>query len=335
MLQNFGKAFSSPKSFNNYLGVPISLSNLSQDDKFGVFEVGMSKAGEIRNLTKLIRPHIGVITNIGEAHLENFKNINGIAKAKSEIIENIKTGGTIILNRDDKFFKYLFTKAKKYKLKVFTFGTHKKANVNIKKIVKRDNLMKIFINIDKKKMDLTIKDLNIYNVLSAIAVLKVLNLDHSSIKSKLKNFESPAGRGKKYYISRYKKKFKLIDESYNANPLSVKNAIRKLNSIKKERFKKYLILGDMLELGRRSKKYHEELSKVINNSDIDKVFVKGKKTIFTYKHLNKEKRGNILQNNEDIDLSLSNMISNNDYLMIKGSNATGLNDFSKKMIKGI
>ena len=90
----------------------------------------------------------------------------------------------------------------------------------------------------------------------------------------------------------------------------------------------------MLELGRRSKKYHEELSKVINNSDIDKVFVKGK-TIFTYKHLNKEKRGNILQNNEDIDLSLSNMISNNDYLMIKGSNATGLNDFSKKMIKGI
>ena len=91
----------------------------------------------------------------------------------------------------------------------------------------------------------------------------------------------------------------------------------------------------MLELGERSKKYHEELSKVINNSDIDKVFVKGKKTIFTYKHLNKDKRGNILQSNEDIDLSLNEMISNNDYLMIKGSNATGLHDFSKKMIKGL
>ena len=78
------------KIFNNHLGVPISLSNLSVDDKFGVFEVGMSKAGEIKNLTKLIKPHIGVITNIGEAHLENFKNIRGIAKAKSEIIENIK-----------------------------------------------------------------------------------------------------------------------------------------------------------------------------------------------------------------------------------------------------
>ena len=91
----------------------------------------------------------------------------------------------------------------------------------------------------------------------------------------------------------------------------------------------------MLELGSKSKKYHIELSKVINTSDIDKVFIKGKKTIFTYKHLKKEKRGNILQNNEDIDLSLSKIISNNDYLMIKGSNATGLNNFTKQMIKEV
>ena len=82
---------------------------------------------------------------------------------------------------------------------------------------------------------------------------------------------------KKYLISRYKKRFKFIDESYNANPLSVKNAINKLNLIKKENFKKYLILGDMLELGSKSRRYHEELSRVINSSDIDKVFIKGKK----------------------------------------------------------
>ena len=90
----------------------------------------------------------------------------------------------------------------------------------------------------------------------------------------------------------------------------------------------------MLELGAKTKKYHEELSKVINNSDIDKVFVKGKKSIFTYKHLKKDKRGNILQNEEDIELILEKMISNNDYLMIKGSNATGLHNLSKKMIRG-
>ena len=90
----------------------------------------------------------------------------------------------------------------------------------------------------------------------------------------------------------------------------------------------------MLELGSKSRRYHEELSRVINSSDIDKVFIKGKKTIFTYKHLNKEKRGNILHNIEDIDLSLKEIICNNDCLMIKGSNATGLNNFSKKMIRG-
>ena len=83
----------------------------------------MSKSGEIKNLTKLIKPQIGIITNIGEAHIENFKNINGIAKAKSEIIENIKSGGTIILNRDDKFFNYLCKKAKKYKLKFYFWKT--------------------------------------------------------------------------------------------------------------------------------------------------------------------------------------------------------------------
>ena len=130
-------------------------------------------------------------------------------------------------------------------------------------------------------------------------------------------------------ILRYRKKFKLIDESYNANPLSVKNAIKNLNSIKKINFKKYLLLGDMLELGDKSVKLHNDLSRVINNSDIDKVFIKGSKTLNTYKNIKKNKRGNILQHEEDIDFTLKNIISNNDYLMIKGSNATGLNNLSK------
>ena len=126
-----------PKSFNNHLGVPISLSNLSYEDKFGVFEVGMSKAGEIKKLTKLIKPHIGVITNIGEAHMENFKNIHGIAKAKSEIIEHIIPRGTIILNRDDKFFNYLSKKANAYGIKISTFGVNKKSDICLKNCKKR------------------------------------------------------------------------------------------------------------------------------------------------------------------------------------------------------
>ena len=126
----------------------------------------------------------------------------------------------------------------------------------------------------------------------------------------------------------------MIDESYNANPLSVKNAIKNFKSIKKRNFRKFLLLGDMLELGKKSELLHKNLSKVINNSDIDKVFIKGNKTLVTYKNLKKEKRGNIFQQEEDVDFTLNDIISNNDYLMIKGSNATGLNSFSKKLIRG-
>ena len=280
---NFGKTYSSPKSFNNHLGVPLSISNLNVNDKFGVIEIGMSKAREIKP-TKLVKPHIGIITNIGEAHLENFKNIKGIAEAKSEIIEKIDDDGTIILNRDDKFFNYLFKKAKSYKLKIYTFGSHKKSDVRLIKIINKDNKSKVFVKINNnEKIVFFIRDLNIYNVLASIALLKVINVSLKKIKSKYEDFESSDGRGKKHKIFRYKKKFNLIDESYNANPLSVKNAINKLNLVKKDKFKKYLILGDMLELGSKSKRYHEEISKVINNSDIDKVFIKGKKP---FSHIN-------------------------------------------------
>ena len=95
-----------------------------------------------------------------------------------------------------------------------------------------------------------------------------------------------------------------------------------------------IILGDMLELGKKSNTYHKELSQLINNSDIDKVFIKGEKSLFTYKNLKKNKRGNVFQSGEDVDFILQNIIANDDYLMIKGSNATGLNTISKIMIKG-
>ena len=335
LLQNFENTYCSPRSFNNHFGVPISLSNLSTTDKYGVFEVGMSKMGEIKNLSKLIQPHIGIITNIGEAHLENFKNISGIAKAKSEIIDNIKENGTIIINRDDKFFSYLYKKSKLRKLKIITFGKDNKSDIFPQRIIKNKNSSKIFIKVHSKKIDLEIKNINIYNVLASLAVIKEFNLNLDHVKKVFKKFEPTEGRGNTHLISRYNKKFRLIDESYNANPLSVKNAINNFDLIKKEKFKKYLILGDMLELGTKSEKYHKDLSKVINNSTIDKVFIKGEKTLFTYKNLHKSKQGNILQNKSDIDLILNNLIKNNDYLMIKGSNATGLNILTKKMIRGL
>ena len=193
----------------------------------------------------------------------------------------------------------------------------------------------MLVKVDNQFLNLETKDLNIYNILSSIAVLKKLNLNLKEISKIFKNFQPTEGRGKIHNILRYKKKFKLIDESYNSNPLSLKNAINNFNTIKKQNFKKYLLLGDMLELGKKSDDLHKNLSKVINNSDIDKVFIKGIKTLTTYKNINIKKRGNIFQQEADIDLTFKNIISNNDYLMIKGSNATGLSNFSKRMIKGL
>ncbi len=334
LLRNYGETFSSPKSYNNHFGVPLSLSQLNVDHKYGIFEVGMSKAGEINKLSKLVKPHIGIITNIGEAHIENFNNVKGIAKAKGELINHIKKNGTIILNKDDNYYNYFKKKSEQKNLKVVSFGYNNNADVYPVRITKFKKNKRITLKIKDQFLNVEVRNLNIYNILALFALLKELKLDLQKAIKILKKCEPSEGRGKIHNIKRYKKKFKLIDESYNANPLSVKNAISNFNSIKKKKFKKYLLLGDMLELGKKSNSLHENLSKVINNSDIDKVFVKGTKTLVTYKKINKEKRGNIFQLEEDVDFTLNNIISNNDYLMIKGSNATGLNNLSKRIIRG-
>ncbi len=334
LLQKYSCTYSSPKSFNNHYGVPVSLSNLNLKHQFGIFEVGMSKAGEINVLSKMIKPNLAIITNIAEAHIENFKNIRGIAKAKSEIIANIQDNGAVILNRDDKFFNYLNEKAKSKNIKVITFGKSQRSDVRLIKTRQKGELRKIIVSVKGLILELKIRNINIYNILASLAVLKEFDLDLKKTVQIFKDFRPSEGRGKVHNIKRYKKNFKLVDESYNANPSSVKNALNNFSSIKKNKFKKYLLLGDMLELGKKSEFYHRELSRLINSSDIDKVFVKGEKTLFTYKNLKKEKRGNIFQCNQDVDSILKNIIANHDYLMIKGSNATGLNIISSAMIKG-
>ena len=219
-------------------------------------------------------------------------------------------------------------------LKIITFGLDKKSDIHPYFKSKYKNFEIMSVKVKDRIFKIKFRNLNIYNVLSSIALLNVLNLNINKIINYFKNYEPTEGRGKIHNIKRYKKNFKLIDESYNANPLSVKNAIKNFDLIKKQNFKKYLLLGDMLELGKKSEILHKNLSKVINKSDIDKVFVKGSKSLTTFKNIHKDKRGNIFQQEEDVDFTLNNIIANNDYIMIKGSNATGLNNLSKKMIKG-
>ena len=334
LLGKYSDTYFSPKSFNNRYGVPISLANIEANHRYGVFEVGMSNPGEINKLSRLIKPNIAIITNIAEAHIENFKNIEGIAKAKSEIINNIEKNGTLILNQDDFFYSFLSNLAKKRNIKVISFGLNNNANVYPVNIKKTKHFYIAKIKIYKEIVNLQFNNVNIYSLLASLAALKELNLDITKIIQQIKFFKMPRGRGRIYKIERYRTNFNLIDESYNANPLSVKNAILNLSKIKDKNSKKYVLLSDMLELGDKSEFYHKNLSKIINKTDIDKVFVYGDKILNTYKYIKKKKQGNILQHESDFDEIFSNLIKKNDYLMIKGSNATGLHNFSNKIIKG-
>jgi murE/murF fusion protein len=161
-----------------------------------------------------------------------------------------------------------------------------------------------------------------------------LVLDISDKKNIFLNFKIPEGRGDMNKIKIFKKKFYLLDESYNANPHSMRLAINHFNSIDKKKTQKILLLGDMLELGKKTKFFHRNLGKYINNSNIDKVFVIGTSILETYKFLKKNKKGKILNTMSDIGSLIRNYINDNDYVMIKGSNLTGLNNFSKKLKKG-
>ena len=142
----------SAKSFNNKYGVPLSLFNLKKNDEFGIFEIGMDKRGEIDYLSKIIKPDVGVITNISYAHIKNFTNINQIALTKSEIIKNIKEEGYLILNKDDKFYNFHKKIGIKRKLKILSFSLkNKTATTNLNSIIKEKSKYKINININKKK----------------------------------------------------------------------------------------------------------------------------------------------------------------------------------------
>ncbi len=337
LLNQYSKTYFSPSSYNNHYGVPLSISNMNFYDNYGVFEVGMSKFKEIYKLSALVKPHIAIITNISEAHLENFRNIGGIAKAKSEIIYNIEKGGTVILNRDDKFFNYFKKVAKKNNIKVISFGYSKKSNIRFTGIRKKNAKYILTISSDNKNINLEINNNNknyIMNSLCCLAIIKELNLDLNKARDVFKNQTFLKGRGKINQIRKHNKKFFLIDESYNANPLSVKSAIENFSKIKKKGKRKYFLFGDMLELGKNSKIYHKNISKFINNSDIDKTFVYGKKSIETFKFLKKNKKGEIIKDLKFFDNKINKLLKNGDYLMIKGSNATKLHEISKKFLRG-
>ncbi|MDC1129224.1 bifunctional UDP-N-acetylmuramoyl-L-alanyl-D-glutamate--2,6-diaminopimelate ligase MurE/UDP-N-acetylmuramoyl-tripeptide--D-alanyl-D-alanine ligase MurF [Candidatus Pelagibacter sp.] len=328
----------SPKSFNNKFGVPLSLFNLKTNDAFGIFEIGMDKKGEIDYLSKIIKPDVGVITNISYAHIKNFKNINQIALAKSEIIKNIKDDGYLILNKDDKFYNLHKQIGLKKKLRILSFSLkNKSATTNLNSISKKKSKYKISINVNKKKIYFfsnSIFENDLKNLLATITIISIFKDIHKLDKNIFYDHKTTNGRGDIVKIKLFKKFFYLVDESYNSNPLSLKSALINFDMIKVDNSKKHLVLGDMLELGKYSKKLHIEIGKTINKTSLKNVNVIGEHVKWTFNNINKSRRGIAIKKKSQIIDLIKNNLNNNDYLMIKGSNSTGLNSLANQIKTG-
>ena len=175
---------------------------------------------------------------------------------------------------------------------------------------------------------------NIYNILSTLAVISIYKNVFKLHKNVFLNFKTPGGRGDHSVIKLSNKIINLIDQSYNSNPLSLKSAIRNYDKIETKKSLKYLLLGDMLELGSHSKKLHQSIAPLINKSKIDKVFVKGKMASLIFNNISKVKKGRILVDKSEIIEFIKKDLNNNDYLMINASLATGFNSIVKDL-KGL
>ena len=337
-LKKISKVTYSQKSFNNKFGVPLSLFNLKKNDEFGIFEIGMDKKGEINYLSKIIKPDVGVITNISYAHAKNFSNIKQIALAKSEIINNIKDGGSLILNADDQFYNFHKKIAQQKKIKIYSFSIKKKnTEIYLNSIKKSKLKYKVFLNINNIKKYFYINsnfESDIQNLLAAVLIISIFKDIKKLNKNIFCDHTTPSGRGDISKIKIFNKSFYLVDESYNSNPLSLRHALKNFDMLKINNSKKHLILGDMLQLGKHSKKLHIEISKSINKLSINNVNVIGKYMINTYRNLHECKKGLLLKNKKQIIDLIKNNINNNDYLMIKGSNSTGLNKLTNYIKTG-
>ena len=335
------KTYSSIKSYNNNLGVSLSLANLDLNSSIAVLEIGTSNFGEIAELTKLVKPHIAIITNIGPVHLKNFNNIRNVVKEKSDIF-NYKYNPdlqSIIIPYYLKEENYISQKVNENKnCKILSFGNDKKADIfinDLKRINDEKFLTEVKIFNKKFKYEISAKgEHQVINSLITLLIFHILDIKIENFKKNATSLPELSGRGKIHCLLLNKKNIILIDESYNASPLSMKETIKYFNNYSKNsNYKKYLILGDMLELGDKEIFFHSEIKKYLNYNSFYQVLTLG--SLISNLHKSCYDKNNIFHFEDEYDLyqHLIKSIDNNDIVLAKCSNATLVNKFIKKIIK--
>ncbi|PIK71545.1 UDP-N-acetylmuramoylalanyl-D-glutamyl-2, 6-diaminopimelate--D-alanyl-D-alanine ligase, partial [Methylobacterium frigidaeris] len=227
-----GATHASVASYNNHWGVPLTLSRMPASSAFGVFEVGMNHAGEIAPLTRLVRPEIAIVTTVEPVHIEHFRSLSGIADAKGEIFYGLEPGGVAIINRDNPNFERLKAHALASRAgRVVSFGEHREADVRAERIVMRPDLSIV----DVRAMGLALTYQlgtpgrhTALNSLAVIAAVQALGADLALAALSLAQLRPPAGRGARHVLRVRDGEALLVDESYNANPASVRAALSTL-----------------------------------------------------------------------------------------------------------
>lgn len=319
-----GKTHFSVASFNNHWGVPLTLARMARDARFAVFEIGMNHAGEIADLVKMVRPDIAIITAIAESHLGHFASIDEICEAKAEIFESVPPSGSAVLNADSPYFGRLCDLAEKAGIKhVVGFGRAPQADVCLKKAVLHNVCSCVNARVFGQEVTFKLGSPGehvVMNVLSVLAAVKLADADLARAVLALAQLRPPKGRGVRHQLATRDGLFLLIDESYNANPTSMRAALNVLGRAEPlGAGRRIAVLGDMLELGDDAISLHESLAQPIEEAHVDKVYACGDMMRALWQKLPGYRRAHWAVTSQELSNLLLDEITAGDVVMVKGS----------------
>jgi UDP-N-acetylmuramoyl-tripeptide--D-alanyl-D-alanine ligase len=326
VLSRQGATHASVASYNNHWGVPLTLARMPQDSAFGVFEIGMNHAGEIEPLTRLVRPHVAVITTVEPVHIEYFRSIWGIADAKGEIFAGLEPGGAAIVNRDSPYYERMRAHAAASPAGcVLSFGEHPAADVRAERIILKADISIVEARVLGTPVVYRLGTPGRHvamNSLSILATVKALGGDLALTALALGELKPPVGRGERTVLNAGAGEFVLIDESYNANPASMRAALATLGQTEPGfRGRRIAVLGDMLELGPEGASLHRRLAEPVAENRVDLVFAAGPLMENLFEALPRDRRGAYAAAAVELKDAVLKAVRPGDVVMVKGSNS--------------
>ncbi|MEY3635114.1 MAG: UDP-N-acetylmuramoyl-tripeptide--D-alanyl-D-alanine ligase [Pseudomonadota bacterium] len=335
-----GRAHRSVKSYNNHVGVPLSLARMPADCDFGIFEMGMNHAGEMRALSHIVRPDVAIITTIAPAHIEFFKDESGIADAKAEIFEGLVEGGTAILPADNVHYPRLRAAAEQYAKRILSFGFSTDADVHVIDHLNTDqNGTQISAKVCDAILSFNLSQPGehwIANSMAVLAAVLAAGGDLASAGLAMAEMGGLSGRGARHDVVIAGGKVQVIDESYNANPASMAATIGQLGlSIGGRRI---AVLGAMKELGEKSAHYHCALSAPLAAAKVDFAILVGKEMEILAEELKAGVEGPKefahCGTAQEALILLQHYLGASDTVLVKGSNSMGLSSIVNALTGG-